>query len=181
MALTPGDIAPGIAKKSDMKLACTRRIIDILICSLKSETEVSEEILESFRSYRRLSKWQDKNLGIAPMAENTLRKNLEILFPGGLRGFEESRQKLFKKALSQSVKPGTKTAYQQTASKLREENQVLVNHIFQFSAQYLDLFEKAVDTAQAHKFLQEEIKSHIRAYPNAYRGLRVVRESKNGR
>ena len=181
MVLKPGEVAPGIAKKRDIKLVATQRIIDVLNEALEPSTEVSSDIKESFQSYRKLSRWKDEKRGIMPMAENTLRKNIEILFPGGLRGFEQARKNLLNRINSQSVRPGTKSAYQQVASKLREENQVLVNYIFQFSAQYLDLLEKSADTAKAHKFLQEEIKAHMRAYPNAYRGLRVIKEEHNGR
>jgi hypothetical protein len=181
MPLKPGELAVGVARKSRTKVSATHRIIQVLNETLEAlPNELPAEVLTAFRSYRNLAKWKDETRGIEPMAENTLRKNLEVLFPGGLRGFDAARQKLFRTADTPPVKPGTKAAYQRDAGERREENKTLTNHILAFSAQYLDILAKTTNLAGSNTVLREEIKAHLKAYPNAYRGLRVVKGTSEG-
>lgn len=171
--LKEGETAKGIAIKQARRKAIVKNIIDALEESLANPSLAGVNTLYAFGSYRKLANWTDSNRDISPLAENTLRKYLEELYPGGIRAFDRARQKLLK-AKEKASTPGTKAAYKQSHEALKNENQILTNHILQFSAQYLDLLEKTSSMAKAHSFLQDFLKAHHGTYPNTHQGLRVV-------
>lgn len=171
--LIEGQTAPGIATKQARRKQIVQHVIYALEESLAAPREVAATTLNAFRSYRKLAHWTDTDRDIAPIAENTLRKYLDELYPGGVRAFEQARRKLLERAKRVVVASGTKASYQQSNRELKDENQILTNHILQFSSQYLDLLERTSNLADAHAFLQDYLKAHQRAYPNARHGFRV--------
>ena len=177
--LNEGEIAPGIALKQAKSREIVKKIITILQKNLMESRKISDKILKVFGSYRKLAAWSDAGSKITPIAENTLRKYLDELYPGGINAFEQARKKLLKKANTTLACAGNKASYKKSGEKLKEENQILINHILQFSAQYLDLLEKTSNMAKAHIFLQNHLKAHCNAYPNAPHGLRIISGNKN--
>ena len=177
--LIEGEIAQGIAAKQARRKEIVKNIINALEESLANPSQAGVKTLHAFGSYRKLASWTDSDLDIASMAENTLRKYLEEIYPGGISAFDQARQKLLKISKETVSTPGTKAAYKQSHEALKNENQILTNRILQFSAQYLDLLEKTSSMAKAHSFLQDFLKAHHGAYPNAHQGLRVIPGAKD--
>lgn len=172
--LNEGEIAPGIALKQAKNIEIVKSIINVLQENLEAPHKSSSETLRVFSSYRKLATWTDINKNVYPIAENTLRKHLAELYPGGINAFNLARKKLLTKSNTTSICPGSKASYKKSEEKLKEENQILINHILQFSAQYLDLLEKTTNMAKAHSFLQEYLKAHNNTYPNSAQGLRLT-------
>ena len=98
--------------------------------------------LHYFASYRVLCTWNNEDLDITSMSENTLRKHINNLYQGGISSFEYDRQKLLIAANSTVSKPGSKEAYKQEVKRLCVEGHDVANHILMFSAQYLDLLKR---------------------------------------
>lgn len=174
--LNVGQTAVSITKIQKSKEAIISSIVAVLQESLKAPSSVTEEIRDAFKSERRLARWHCATRGIQPTAVNTLRKYVEKHYPGGIKAFTRDRLKLQKRAAEDYAKPGSKRALQQTINRLRDENRSLNNHLLQFSAQYLDLLQKASHLAKAHKSLNDDLKAHVRAYPNAHHGLYVIKD-----
>ncbi|EAU55996.1 hypothetical protein [Mariprofundus ferrooxydans] len=172
--LKPGEIAPGVAAISQKKQASVRNLLKVLQKALSTPKDTPQTTLDAMSGYRALCKWKDTDLGITPMSEATLRKYIKKFYKGGLPSFEKDRQKILIRSVSAIAKPGTRDAYKQTCKNVHDEDQVITNHILQFSNQYLDLLEKTSEISRSHKFLQDTLKAHTLAYPSAFRGLRVI-------
>lgn len=177
--LIEGEIAKGVATKQAQRKEIVKNIINTLEESLSEPNKVGVKTLHAFGSYRKLASWTDQDRNITPLAENTLRKYLEEIYPGGISAFDQARQKLLNPSKEKLSTPGTKAAYKQSHEALKMENQILTNRILQFSAQYLDLLEKTSSMAKAHSFLQDFLKAHHGTYPNAHQGLRIVAGTKD--
>lgn len=174
--LKAGQTAESITKIQQEKERIVRAIIAVLEEALKKPSTVPEELRKAFKSERRLASWDARDRGIRPTAVNTLRKYIAKHYPGGIKAFTRDRLRLLREASEDHAPPGTKRALQQTVNKLREQHRALNNYILQFSAQYLDLLQKVSHLARGHKPLNEDLKAHIRAYPNAHHGFYVVKD-----
>lgn len=175
--LTAGEIAPGIASKKEEKRAVVLAIIQTLDAGISDRGSIGKPALAAFGSYRKMSRWADDEKNISPLSENTLRKYINELYPGGLKSFDRNRKRLLASGDRKLVKKGSKESYVANSQKLAEENQILTNQIMQFSAQYLDLLEKTSDIAKAHQSLQNFLKSHKDIYPEASKGFSIVTKS----
>ncbi len=177
--LKPGEVAPSVAARQGLKIKSVKQLIATFREALEKPQEIPAEVLEAFRSYRRLAHWKCIKRKIEPMAENTLRKHLEALYEGGLINFERDRLRLLEDASKYQIRSGTKMAYKQASDNLQVENQILVNQILQFSAQYLDLLETISDLSPSHPALNNALKAHVKRYPNAFRGLQLIQGGKD--
>ena len=171
--LLPGEIAPSIAAISNRKIDSVRNILQVLEKALSGSPSDHPMELDAFKSYRQLCKWKSKKRGIMPMAEATLRKHIDAVYRGGIRAFERDRQKLLE--MMRPTKQQSKTSANNVMEELKKENKVLANHILMFSAQYLDLLEKASEISQSHHLLKDALKKHSTAYPGSFRGLQIVK------
>lgn len=171
----PGEMAPSVQRIKASKEESARRRFAILHSALKDMAKVDSSTLrQAFASQRHLAKWDDATLGVRPMALNTLRRYVNELYPGAVAAFEADRLTLLRRLDTKPAREGSKAALQQSNLDLRGDYQVLVNHVLEFSAQYLDLLQRAADLASSHAFLTDEIKNHLRSYPSAYKGFRVI-------
>jgi hypothetical protein len=170
-----GEMAPGVKRIQASREESARRRFDLLRDTLSRRDQSPSTILiKAFASQQSLATWASAEQGVHPMAVNTLRRYISTLYPGGAPAFERDRLALMRRLGERPAKEGTKDALQRGNHQLQEANQSLVNSVLEFSAQYLDLLKRTTELAKNHASVADELDGHLRAFPHAYRGLRVV-------
>ena len=169
--LKAGELAPGIQALTAAKRRSVERVIAALDSALQQpDSTPPAQLVDRFRTFARLAKWNDPAVGIVPMSVNTLKAHINTVYPGGISEFQRARQRLISRTESMAARGGLR----EELRRLRVEHQMLINSVVTFSAQYLDLLRRAEDLAKTHKFLQAELRSHTRLYPNSHKRLQLV-------
>jgi hypothetical protein len=145
-------------------------VIAALDSALAADAVPAVQLVDRFRTFERIAGWKDVAAGIVPMSVNTLKSHINAAYPGGLSEFQRARQRLISRAQPSSASGGLR----EQLRRLRAEHQTLMNSVVAFSAQYLDLLRRAEDLAKTHKFLQTELRSHARLFPEARMRLQLV-------
>lgn len=157
--LKSGQIAAGVAAKSSRLSASVENLV-AAVSKAAAHPEKYAEIRCHLATYRDLANWEDKALGICAMAQNTLRKNIETVCEGGLAGFERLRERALGRARENNKPKSSGTDYR-----------VLVNHLVEFNAQYLDLLERVTNLGGTNPKIASTVRSHLKLFPNARNGL----------
>lgn len=177
--LKAGEVASGVKAKSDAKRQSTEKMIAAVQAAVRDPAQATPDLLVACQTQHNLAAWENEALGVQPMALNTLKKNVEMLYEGGWKGFLELCQRVETQAAAPSIKPGTRVYLSEENEQLKAENQRLLSNLLQASAQYLDLLRDFTELAKSHTFLQDRIRQHYQKYPNANRGLYVIEGGKD--
>ncbi|MDB6063741.1 MAG: hypothetical protein JWM78_3844 [Verrucomicrobiaceae bacterium] len=161
--LTKGEIARGIAAKNAKGIESTLRIIEIFSHLLHKSQSYSPQILENFKTQVALANWSSIELGVRPQSINTLRKNIEMLYEGGLTQFEQDRKNISAPVVASSK--GSKAALVEEVKDLERRKQRLVDSVIHMSMQYADLLERVATLAPQNKLAADLLRKHRRAYP----------------
>jgi hypothetical protein len=170
--LKSGELAPSVQALTAAKRRSVEGRISALAAALDATEPPSAQLIDRFRTLDSIAQWKDTAADIAPMSVNTLKAHINSVYPGGLFEFQRARQRL----LSLAEPPAPSGGLQGQLRRLRAEHQILMNSVITFSAQYLDLLRRAQDLSKTHRFLQTELRSHARLFPNAHMRLQLIRK-----
>lgn len=191
--LQPGQIAPGIKRVRDQKLATAHALRTAVTNAMSDPKNAPFDLLDACRSQQGLVDWCKKHQAgangeaqSARMSLNTLKTHLDKLMrdeidPGqsGFKVFWTQCQMLVSKADKEPTERGTKDVLSQQLVQVEATNQQLINDIIACSHQYLHLLKTCAAMAAKHPELQRMIQEHYARYPDAHHGLRIIRGGKD--
>jgi hypothetical protein len=174
--LQSGELASSTRVRADIKQASVTGLIALMAAAIDGPESAPGELIAACRSQLALTRLK-LTVGetvIVPMSINTITKYVKQLVPGGWREFDALRLSLHERTIRPEAKVGSKQSLKAQKGDLQSRLRALNDHVFRFSAQYVDLLEKFRAAALESHDVKRRLDDHLRRYPPHPREFHVV-------
>jgi hypothetical protein len=153
--LGKGEVAAGIKSKSDaIQQTIGRRVI--LFQALMVKRDPLTEEWNVFRTAQTLAEWKNEAEEIYPVSVKTLRKYVDLLYPGGLAALCLMAKKKMDFINSKTLSP--------TSANLKLKAERAVDSALEMTTLYLDLLERFKKVSMVSDVAELELSKHFRRY-----------------